>query len=40
MSTTRKDIGIGLAGTGLGALLLRINHDPASRLQVPANYET
>jgi len=34
-----KDIGIGLAGTGLGALVLRVNQDPDSRLHVLAMYE-
>jgi predicted dehydrogenase len=34
-----KDIGIGIAGTGLGAALLEINRREASRLQVRALYE-
>jgi len=34
-----KDIGIGVAGLGLGATLLRINKDPASRLCVRGIFE-
>jgi len=35
----KKDIGIGVAGLGLGTLLMRINNDPTSRLQVRGVYE-
>jgi predicted dehydrogenase len=35
----QKDIGIGVLGTGLGALLLRVNRIPESRLQVRGIYE-
>lgn len=34
-----KDLGLGIAGTGLGAALLEINRDETSRLQVRALYE-
>jgi len=35
----QKEIGLGIAGLGLGTLLMRINNDPTSRLQVRGVYE-
>jgi predicted dehydrogenase len=34
-----KDIGIGVVGTGLGTMLLRINQEPASRMKVRALFD-
>ena len=39
MNQAKKDIGIGVAGTGLGTMLLRINQDPNSRMKVRCLYE-
>lgn len=39
MEKGNKDIGIGLVGVGLGAFLLKVNHDPESRMKVRGMYD-
>ncbi len=40
MEALQKEIGIGLVGTGMGGLLLRINQDPSSHMKVRGIYDT
>ena len=40
MAEIEKDIGIGLVGSGMGSLFLRINEDRASRMELRGIYDT